>query len=77
MLQYSLNFCRTVTTYISCFAVTVISYIYILIGTTDGFELQYYLISNLEIVTLNNLYLICLLLILSLTFKLALFPFQW
>ena len=54
-----------------------ISYIYVLIGTTNMFDLEYYLLSNLEIVTINNLYYILLITILSISIKLALFPFHW
>lgn len=61
----------------SSFLLWAISYLYILLGTTDCFELQYFLISNLENVIINNLYVVVLIIILSITFKLALFPFQW
>lgn len=54
-----------------------ISYLYILLGTTDCFEVQYFLISNFENVISNNLYFITFIIIISITFKLALFPFQW
>ena len=53
-----------------------ISYIYVLIGTTNTFDLEYYLLSNLEIVTINNLYYIILITIISISIKLALFPFH-
>jgi NADH:ubiquinone oxidoreductase subunit 2 (subunit N) len=53
-----------------------ISYLYILLGTTDCFEVQYFLISNFENVISNNLYILTFIIILSITFKLALFPFQ-
>lgn len=61
----------------SSFLLWSISYIYILIGTTDCFELQYFLMSSLEVLILEHLYYICFILILSFFFKLAIFPFQW
>ena len=54
-----------------------ISYIYIIIGNTDCFELQYILIFKSEDMTFNNIYFICGLLLFSLFIKLAIFPFQW
>lgn len=54
-----------------------ISYIYILIGSTDCFELQYMLIFKSEDIIFNNIYYVCGLLIFSLFIKLAIFPFQW
>ena len=55
-----------------------ISYTYVLIGTTDCFELQYFLISNTEnIISNQHFYFLSLIIIISITFKLALFPFQW
>jgi len=53
-----------------------ISYIYILTGSTDCFELQYLLISKAEDIVLENIHLICVFLLISLFMKLAIFPFQ-
>lgn len=54
-----------------------ISYIYILTGSTDCFELQYLLIHKGEDILTENIYLICSVLLFSLFVKLAVFPFQW
>ena len=61
----------------SSFLLWSISYLFIIVETTNCFELQYLLISSLESIILENLYYVCFLLIISLFFKLALFPFQW
>lgn len=54
-----------------------ISYIYICIASTDCFEFQYYLIYSFEVLNMWQIYAICILLLLSLFFKLAIFPFHW
>lgn len=54
-----------------------ISYIYLIIGTTDIYEFKYYLIYSFEIITLQHIYPICFLLIICFLFKLAIFPFHW
>ncbi len=54
-----------------------LSYIYIFAGTTDGFEIKYILTSFLESASCYNLHYICLLFIISILIKLAIFPFQW
>ena len=54
-----------------------ISYFYILVGSTDAFDIEYYIITKLEIITISNLYYILFILICSICCKLALFPFQW
>lgn len=54
-----------------------ISYIFILVGSTDAFDVQYYILYNLEIMSNTFLYAIFFVTLVSITFKLALFPFQW
>lgn len=61
----------------SSFLLWSISYIYILVGSTDCFELQYILISSLESIILEHLYFICFIFLVSIFLKLALFPLQW
>lgn len=54
-----------------------ISYLYIITGSTDCFELQYFFSSHLELIKIQYLYNICFLLLISILIKLAIFPFQW
>lgn len=61
----------------SSFLLWSISYLFILTETTDCFELQYLLISSLEGQIIHKLYNISFFLLLSIFFKLAMFPMHW